>query len=134
MSTDFQHGNADPHFIAQRPKSKHESRPLDSASGTKSRSLRPLPHTGRSIAHQQPRLARTSNAKMSYLNDQSHGNYRHYYVRRRANDEYPLPFEQDERLQLLDSKLFRGKLVLDVGCNSGEVSVELGMAFITRKG
>lgn len=62
------------------------------------------------------------------MKDQSHGNYRHYYVRRRANDQYPLPLERDERLQLLNPSLFKGKAVLDVGCNSGEVSVELGMA------
>ena len=63
---------------------------------------------------------------MSYIKDQSHGNYRHYYARRRVNDEYPLPLDQDERLSLLDPSLFKGKVVLDVGCNSGEVAVELG--------
>ena len=63
---------------------------------------------------------------MSYIKDQSHGNYRHYYARRRANDEYPLPLDQDERISLLDPSLFKGKVVLDVGCNSGEVAVELG--------
>lgn len=63
---------------------------------------------------------------MSYIKDQSHGNYRHYYARRRANDEYPLPLDQDERISLLDPSLFKGKVVLDVGCNSGDVAVELG--------
>lgn len=63
---------------------------------------------------------------MTYIKDQSHGNYRNYYTRRRATDEYPLPLDQDERIQLLDTSLFRGKVVLDVGCNSGEVAVELG--------
>jgi 7SK snRNA methylphosphate capping enzyme len=80
---------------------------------------------------QSPRLTSPSN-KMSYLADQSHGNYRHYYVRRRANDQYPLPLEQDERLQLLDPQLFKGKVVLDIGCNSGEVSVEIGMGSFFR--
>lgn len=63
---------------------------------------------------------------MAYIKDQSHGNYKHYYVRRRANEQYPLPLERDERLALFDRDLFKGKKILDVGCNSGEVSVELG--------
>jgi 7SK snRNA methylphosphate capping enzyme len=65
---------------------------------------------------------------MAYIKDQSHGNYRHYYVRRRANEQYPLPLERDERLALFDRELFKGKRILDVGCNSGEVTVELGMS------
>ncbi|KAJ9107377.1 hypothetical protein QFC21_000827 [Naganishia friedmannii] len=62
---------------------------------------------------------------MAYIEDQSHGNYRHYYVRRRVNEQYPLPLERDERLALFDRELFKGKKILDVGCNSGEVAVEL---------
>jgi 2-polyprenyl-3-methyl-5-hydroxy-6-metoxy-1,4-benzoquinol methylase len=64
--------------------------------------------------------------EMTYIKDQSRGNYRHYYTRRRATDQYPLPLDQDERIHVLDPSLFRGKVVLDVGCNSGEVAVELG--------
>ncbi|KAJ9123754.1 hypothetical protein QFC24_003528 [Naganishia onofrii] len=66
---------------------------------------------------------------MAYIKDQSHGNYRHYYVRRRANEQYPLPLERDERLALFDRELFKGKRILDVGCNSGEVTVELAQRY-----
>ncbi|KAJ9123333.1 hypothetical protein QFC22_001532 [Naganishia vaughanmartiniae] len=66
---------------------------------------------------------------MAYIKDQSHGNYKHYYVRRRANEQYPLPLERDERLALFDRELFKGKRILDVGCNSGEVAVELAQRY-----
>jgi cyclopropane fatty-acyl-phospholipid synthase-like methyltransferase len=64
---------------------------------------------------------------MSHFTDQSRGNYRNYYLRRRA-DHTELAPDRDERIDLLlnGSELFHDKVVLDVGCNSGAVSVEIG--------
>ncbi len=53
-----------------------------------------------------------------------YGNYRGYYPRRRAKTE--LPIDRDERLALLEEEWFRGATILDVGCNVGAVSVEIG--------
>lgn len=49
-----------------------------------------------------------------------HGNFVGYYQRRRA-DLTGL----DPRLELLERDWFEGKKVLDVGCNSGLVTVEI---------
>lgn len=64
--------------------------------------------------------------------DESWGNYRSYYRRRRgpeatARSSRPsLPPDRDERLQSLKGAIeWRGARVLDVGCNSGEVAVEI---------
>jgi SAM-dependent methyltransferase len=67
---------------------------------------------------------------MSQFSDQSRGNYRNYYLRRRAGHTDLAP-DRDERLDLLlkddhAQDLFQGKVVLDVGCNSGAVSQEIG--------
>ena len=67
---------------------------------------------------------------MSHFHDQSRGNYRNYYLRRRAN-HLDLAPDRDERLDLLSKdahgvELFKDKIVLDVGCNSGAVSTEIG--------
>lgn len=51
----------------------------------------------------------------------SHGNYHNYYERRNAH-----PDEQDERLKLIPREWIKGNKVLDVGCNAGLVSIELG--------
>lgn len=67
---------------------------------------------------------------MSHFHDQSRGNYRNYYLRRRAGHTDLAP-DRDERLDLLikddpTGAVFRDKVVLDVGCNSGAVSCEIG--------
>ena len=67
---------------------------------------------------------------MSHFSDQSRGNYRNYYLRRRAAHADLAP-DRDERLDLLvrdlhAGNLFHGKVVLDIGCNSGAVSQEIG--------
>lgn len=88
---------------------------------------------------------------MSHLIDESHGNYRSYYERRRRvravvgvatsggsggkgsskgiKSRIDLPHDEDERLRIrpLDqASMWVGKRVLDIGCNVGEVSVEIG--------
>ena len=70
---------------------------------------------------------------MSHFHDQSRGNYRNYYLRRRANHTDLAP-DRDERLDLLTKnehgdQLFKNKIVLDVGCNSGAVSTEIGKPY-----
>ncbi|KAF9523265.1 Bicoid-interacting protein 3-domain-containing protein [Crepidotus variabilis] len=47
----------------------------------------------------------------------THGNYVGYYTKR--------PFLNDERLSFLPADLFKGKRVLDVGCNEGFVTCEI---------
>lgn len=46
-----------------------------------------------------------------------HGNYQNYYQYRNTC--------KDTRLSLLDPEIFKGKDVLDIGCNSGLISIEL---------
>lgn len=68
---------------------------------------------------------------MAYFRDESRGNYRNYYKRRRGNNA-DLPPHRDERVdQLLafDHDLFRDKTVLDIGCNAGNVSIEIGAPY-----
>lgn len=71
--------------------------------------------------------------------DESWGNYRSYYRRRRGADAVarsrpPLPPDRDERLQSLQSVIaWRGARVLDVGCNSGEVAVEIAQRLGARQ-
>ncbi|GJE84271.1 S-adenosyl-L-methionine-dependent methyltransferase [Phanerochaete sordida] len=49
-----------------------------------------------------------------------HGNYHGYYSKR--------PFTEDRRLGLLPKDLFAGKRVLDVGCNEGLVTCQIGVS------
>jgi 7SK snRNA methylphosphate capping enzyme len=53
-----------------------------------------------------------------------HGNFFGYYTRRWAD-----PNELDPRLALLPKEWIEGKKVLDVGCNSGMVTVEIAQRF-----
>lgn len=55
---------------------------------------------------------------------EDYGNYRNYYSRRR--DGLLFPQSRDERLPALPRTYFEGMKVLDVGCNSGAVTVEIG--------
>lgn len=50
-----------------------------------------------------------------------HGNYLAYYQKRR--------FDRDERLALLPKEWLEGKVILDVGCNSGVVDIEMAQTF-----
>ena len=59
-----------------------------------------------------------------HLSNEDYGNYRNYYFKRR--DALLFPQSRDERLPALPRSYFEGKKVLDVGCNSGQVTVELG--------
>lgn len=70
---------------------------------------------------------------MAHFQDLSRGNYRNYYKRRRGNNT-SLSSDQDERIAELiafDWELFKGKVVLDIGCNSGNVSTEIGGLYIS---
>lgn len=52
-----------------------------------------------------------------------YGNYQNYYAKRLGTGEQPSDF----RLELLEAhpEYFRGKKVLDIGCNSGFVTMNL---------
>ncbi|KAI9498394.1 Bicoid-interacting protein 3-domain-containing protein [Zychaea mexicana] len=51
-----------------------------------------------------------------------YGNYRNYYESRRGNQ-----ITVDHRLDMLDPSLFKGKRVLDIGCNSGNITTVIGL-------
>lgn len=53
-----------------------------------------------------------------------HGNYRGYYSKRKTSR-----LELDPRLAILPPEWFHNARVLDVGCNSGVVTVEVGQRF-----
>ncbi|BGP34900.1 hypothetical protein JCM10296v2_006724 [Rhodotorula toruloides] len=56
------------------------------------------------------------------------GNYQGYYERRKTARDEP-----DERLALIPQDWVTGKKLLDVGCNTGAVSVELAQRFSPAK-
>ena len=70
-------------------------------------------------------LLSASNLTRSFAMSQVpiHGNYYGYYLKR--------PFTADPRLALLADDLFTGRRVLDVGCNEGWVTCEIGVSFRT---
>ncbi|KAG0164950.1 hypothetical protein DFQ28_009469 [Apophysomyces sp. BC1034] len=53
-----------------------------------------------------------------------YGNYRNYYDDRRNKGK-----DYDSRLDLLDASLFEKKQVLDIGCNSGNISVIIAQRY-----
>ncbi|EDV91139.1 probable RNA methyltransferase CG1239 [Drosophila grimshawi] len=58
-----------------------------------------------------------------------YGNYRHYYGKRILDKDF-----HDIRLDVLatQTELFRGKQLLDIGCNSGHLSIEIAKKFGAR--
>ncbi|GAA5883184.1 hypothetical protein JCM16303_006133 [Sporobolomyces ruberrimus] len=57
-----------------------------------------------------------------------HGNYLNYYERRNTSPSLP-----DERLTLIPREWIVGKKVLDVGCNAGQVTIELARDYHALK-
>lgn len=74
-------------------------------------------HTRRQTASSEHKAKRKARAAPS-------GNYQGYYERRKTARDEP-----DERLALIPQDWVKGKKVLDVGCNTGAVSVELAQRF-----
>ncbi|XP_065849179.1 probable RNA methyltransferase At5g51130 [Euphorbia lathyris] len=56
------------------------------------------------------------------------GNYRSYYGYRIGQD-----MEEDPRLRVLDRNWFEGKNCLDIGCNSGILTIQIAKKFHCRK-
>ncbi|KAK7047921.1 hypothetical protein VNI00_006249 [Paramarasmius palmivorus] len=54
-----------------------------------------------------------------------HGNYHGYYTKR--------PTESDARLTLLPKDIFKGKRVLDIGCNEGFVTIQIAQKYHPQK-
>ncbi|KAJ3110294.1 hypothetical protein HDU96_006737 [Phlyctochytrium bullatum] len=52
------------------------------------------------------------------------GNYDGYYDRR---NNTPDSFKLDPRLRLLDKSIFKNARVLDIGCNSGEIPIQIAL-------
>ena len=57
-----------------------------------------------------------------------YGNYDKYYGYRNGG-----VFEPDPRFCLLNKELFKGKDVLDIGCNTGQVTVRIAKEFEPRR-
>ena len=51
-----------------------------------------------------------------------YGNYEHYYGYRKGHSN-----EIDKRVKLFRKEWFDGKKVLDIGCNAGLVTLDIGM-------
>lgn len=51
------------------------------------------------------------------------GNYKSYYSKRRFKQD---PYAGDERLAIIPKEWMQDKRVLDIGCNTGKVTVEIG--------
>lgn len=64
-----------------------------------------------------------SNPKHSKRPVADRGNYVNYYKKRRTNESAP-----DPRLALVPKEWIRGSKCLDVGCNSGLISIEVAQS------
>ncbi|KAI8816158.1 Bicoid-interacting protein 3-domain-containing protein [Fimicolochytrium jonesii] len=70
---------------------------------------------------QQQKAPSTTVAKPRVRPTHSHGNYDRYYRKRTHRARV------DTRLALFDKDWFRGKKVLDVGCNAGVMAIQIAM-------
>lgn len=59
--------------------------------------------------------------------DFKYGNYRNYYYKRLGNGSEQI----DIRLQMMEqhSECFKGKRILDIGCNSGFITINIAKLF-----
>ena len=57
-----------------------------------------------------------------------YGNYTRYYGYRNNGS-----FASDSRLKLMKREWFEGKVVLDIGCNTGQVTIEMARTFNPKK-
>jgi len=57
-----------------------------------------------------------------------YGNYTRYYGYRNNGS-----FASDSRLKLMKKEWFEGKVVLDIGCNTGQVTIEMARTFYPKK-
>uniref|UniRef100_B3P2J0 RNA methyltransferase n=2 Tax=Drosophila erecta TaxID=7220 RepID=B3P2J0_DROER len=83
--------------------------------------------TSRPPAH-SPKKRLQLNGKTKHNKDVNftYGNYKHYYGKRILDKDF-----HDIRLDVLGTQpdLFRGKQLLDIGCNSGHMSIEIARKF-----
>jgi 7SK snRNA methylphosphate capping enzyme len=87
----------------------------------------PNPTSTTKESNQKPPTSTSSISRTPY------GNYPAYYTRRtHSHPLSTLHTRLDERLEALSKfseKLFKGKRILDVGCNTGKVATEIAMVF-----
>ncbi|KAH8414183.1 hypothetical protein KR222_011652 [Zaprionus bogoriensis] len=73
----------------------------------------------------------TRNQKTKYNKNEAfmYGNYKHYYGKRILDKDF-----HDIRLDVLatQQELFRGKQLLDIGCNSGHLSIQIAKQFAVK--
>jgi len=67
---------------------------------------------------QSAKLQKGKNEKFRY------GNYNRYYGYRNSGS-----FASDSRLKLMKKEWFEGKMALDIGCNTGQVTIEIARKF-----
>ncbi|XP_017130864.1 probable RNA methyltransferase CG1239 [Drosophila elegans] len=72
------------------------------------------------------RLQLNGKPKHNKSDNFTYGNYKHYYGKRILDKDF-----HDIRLDVLATKpeLFRGKQLLDIGCNSGHLSIQIAKTF-----
>ncbi|XP_016923438.3 U6 snRNA methylphosphate capping enzyme Amus [Drosophila suzukii] len=77
---------------------------------------------------QSPKKRLQLNGKPKHNKDHNftYGNYKHYYGKRILDKNF-----RDIRLDVLGTQpdLFRGKQLLDIGCNSGHLSIQIAKTF-----
>lgn len=76
--------------------------------------------------HNKDKNNTSNNVKYNKKEAFQYGNYKHYYGKRILDKDF-----HDIRLDVLatQQELFRGKQVLDIGCNSGHLSIEIAKKF-----
>ena len=67
--------------------------------------------------YEKPRKEKQSKSKDTF----AHGNYTHYYGYRLSSTE------MDPRLECLEKSWFMDKTVLDIGCNAGNVTMDISL-------
>jgi len=93
---------------------------LDSSKPTLDPAARPPPQLFQPDSLPTSSIPTSSSLPSSSYPRAVHGNYLHYYERRNTH-----PDARDERLNLIPKEWIKGKKVLDVGCNAGQVTIEL---------
>ncbi|GAA5817852.1 hypothetical protein MFLAVUS_011412 [Mucor flavus] len=92
---------------SQRPKKKPSHRPIHITVGAVN-----------------PPASHLNNEKRKF-GTSSYGNYTSYYTTRHPQGDATI----DYRIDLLDASIFNGKSVLDLGCNSGNITIALAQKY-----
>ncbi|SCV69193.1 BQ2448_2213 [Microbotryum intermedium] len=115
----FHHFHPHQHHEAGRRRSAQQP-PTSTSAATRA--------SGSSPSRSSQRTRNKGSSKWSRSSQPIHGNYVNYYTKRDGGELTLL----DPRLALCDPNWFTDKRVLDVGCNAGKVTIEVGQHFQAR--